>query len=99
MTYRPGDLAVFIGKGNFPRVRSTFPDLAVPQKDVIYTVRGLTFYNNTPGLRLEEICNPPKEFKEGVHEIAWDAAEFRPVVKPSISLLTALLAPEDLCVS
>src|SRR5262249_4831361 len=72
-----------------------FPN--VPIKDSIYTVRGFVSpdvgYERTPGMLLEEVVNPPWEYKEGVFEPSFHPYHFRPLVqhKTDISVSRACL--------
>jgi hypothetical protein len=57
----------------------------VPIKGSIYTVRGFVSpdvgYERTPGMLLEEVMNPPWEYKEGVFEPSFHRYHFRPLVQ------------------
>jgi hypothetical protein len=72
-----------------------FPN--VPIKGSIYTVRGFVSpdvgYERTPGMLLEEVVNPPWEYKEGVFEPSFHPYHFRPLVqhKTDISVFTRML--------
>ena len=72
-----------------------FPN--VPIKGSIYTVRGFVTpdvgYERTPGMLLEEVVNPPWEYKEGVFEPSFHPYHFRPLVqhKTDISVFTGML--------
>ncbi len=72
-----------------------FPN--VPIKGGIYTVRGFVSpdvgYERTPGMLLEEVVNPPWEYKEGVFEPSFHPYHFRPLVqhKTDISVFTRML--------
>lgn len=81
MVFYTGQKVVFVGKGNFDSVRKWYPELQYPQRDVIYTVRQITYIGGVPGMRLEEIVNPPRSFKEAYDEITWQQHEFRPLVE------------------
>ena len=69
----------------------------VPLKGSIYTVRGFVSpdigYERTPGMLLEEIMNPPWEYKEGVFEPSFHPYHFRPLVqhKTDITVFTRML--------
>ena len=71
--------------------------LNVPEKGGIYTVRGFVSpdvgYERTPGMLLEEVVNPPWEYKEGVFEPSFHPYHFRPLVqhKSDISVFTRML--------
>jgi hypothetical protein len=69
----------------------------VPIKGSIYTVRGFVSpdvgYERTPGMLLEEVVNPPWEYKEGIFEPSFHPYHFRPLVqhKTDISVFTRML--------
>ena len=69
----------------------------VPVKAGLYTVRGFVSpdvgYERTPGMLLEEVVNPPWEYKEGVFEPSFHPYHFRPLVqhKTDISVFTRML--------
>ena len=77
------------------RPANEFPNVAV--KGSIYTVRGFVSpdvgYERTPGMLLEEVVNPPWEYKEGVFEPSFHPYHFRPLVqhKTDISVFTRML--------
>jgi hypothetical protein len=56
--------------------------LNVPEKGIIYIIRG--FYPNCDGLGvfLEEVVNPQQHFVQGYMEPSWDAKSFREVQPP-----------------
>jgi hypothetical protein len=60
-----------------------FPN--VPIKGSVYTVRGFVSpdvgYERTPGMLLEEVVNPPWEYKEGIFEPSFHPYHFRPLVQ------------------
>jgi len=72
-----------------------FPN--VPIKGSIYTVRGFVSpdvgYERTPGMLLEEVVNPPWEYKEGVFEPSFHPYHFRPLVqhKTDVSVFKRML--------
>ena len=76
------------------RPANEFPN--VPIKGSIYTVRGFVSpdvgYERTPGMLLEEVVNPPWEYKEGVFEPSFHPYHFRPLVqhKTDISVFTRM---------
>lgn len=90
-----GQRVVFIGNGGFARHLAHYPDLKVPKKNHVYTVRELTFHE-TAGLRVEEILNNKHHYKEGYEECAWLVDEFRPLEerKTDISIFEKLLNPQ-----
>jgi hypothetical protein len=63
----------------------------------MYTVRGFVSpdvgYERTPGMLLEEVVNPPWEYKEGFFEPSFHPYHFRPLVqhKTDISVFTRML--------
>jgi hypothetical protein len=69
----------------------------IPIKGSIYTVRGFVSpdvgYERTPGMLLEEVVNPPWEYKEGVFEPSFHPYHFRPLLqhKTDISVFTRML--------
>ena len=69
----------------------------VPVKGSIYTVRGFVSpdvgYERTPGMLLEEVVNPPWEYKEGVFEPSFHPYHFRPLVqhKTDVSVFKRML--------
>ena len=71
--------------------------LNVPIKGSISRVRGFVSpdvgYERTPGMLLEELVNPPWEYKEGVFEPSFHPYHFRLVVAPKtdISAFTRIL--------
>ncbi len=78
-----------VAEGTWAKARAMHPDLSVPVKGGIYTVREVTNFG-VPGIRLVEIVNPPHLYKEGYAENAWawysskGKLEFRPLTDISI---------------
>lgn len=75
----------------------------LPVKDGIYTVRKVVMerYHDTleeiPALLLVEIVNEPRPWANGgVHEAAFDASRFRPLVerKTDIAIFEKMLVPK-----
>jgi hypothetical protein len=95
--FEPGDLVAL--KEDFG-CASLHGDV-VPVHGVVYTVREVVVYEPvvnsgwtiSQSIRLVELVNPPRSFKEGFIECYHPSMIFRKVVKPDISVLTALLRP------
>ena len=67
-----------------------------PRKGGVYTIRGFDadpFDPNEPGVYLEEMVNPERDYLNGRIEGSFYAHRFRPIRTTSIDVFTAMLAP------
>lgn len=96
MTFRVGQEVVFIGKGIHERGYG-YGDEILPVPRQIYIVRALVNHAEKPGLWVEEIVNPQRLYScvDGIRitEFSFQCCLFRPVVKTSIDIFTAMLTP------
>lgn len=67
----------------------------MPVKGNVYTVRGIDLNrpgcNCEVGLWLEEITNPPMDYRGGIEECSFDATRFRPLVEKKTETGMAIL--------
>jgi hypothetical protein len=58
----------------------------------VYTIRDIELPDDAEcGLRLEEIINPPYDYRQGLVECWFDSQNFRPVRKTDISIFDVVL--------
>lgn len=96
MTFRVGQKVVCIA-GDLATDWTVYTfKLSAPEKDGIYTIRGMLEWNGECGLWLEELRNPLMSLTDGTFgEVGFWASHFRPLVerKTDISIFQELLAP------
>lgn len=64
-----------------------------PRLNAIYTIREIHLAGELIGFCFYEIVHQPAQFREGLHEPAFNSRNFRPVKKTSIEAFRKLLAP------
>lgn len=88
----PGILVECIGHFEPWRDVAARLGVAVPYRGIVYTVRDIEDYQGSVWVRLEEIRNPV--VNGHLRECAFDGDAFRPVGRPDISALRAMLASD-----
>lgn len=63
----------------------------VPQIGTVYTIREFVERAGASAMLLHEIHNTPRQWADGVYELAMDGKFFRPVVETDISVFTKML--------
>lgn len=79
------------------RPRGVLPGTILPRRGVVYTIRDIFDFEAWVAVRLEEIVNPPRHYRNDVTgemvEAAFPAGRFRPVTERTtdISIFTEML--------
>jgi hypothetical protein len=93
--FQVGQKVVCIANGTWEKTKVLVPDIIVPLKNEIYTVREIYLdpVLDVVGIRLKEIVN--KRYKYENHpepmEPGWFPADFRPIKETSIEVFEKLL--------
>lgn len=97
MTFHVGQKVVCVRVSEAVRIRGE-EGYQIPREGSVYTIRSMVVSGeDNLCIRLHELHNPPRIYREGFVEGAFRAENFRPVIerKTDISALTALLNPAN----
>lgn len=82
---------------SFEEFYELYPDITFPQKNNIYTIRGVqNFGFNEIGLYFDEIKNPFKQYSDGYNEASFHVNYFRKLQSPMTINLNDLILIKDL---